>query len=161
MDLSWNFAAESQAYDRVHRLGQEKDVFVKRLVVENTIEERMLRLQDVKKGAWILILSHSICFDVVYVFLGLADAALGEGTGVKLNKLSVREIKAVRVPFSAISLFLSARVLFLALRNDTPSETAGERRWRWWRLLIHRLLSMPNRWRGLMINKLPLYLCSC
>jgi SNF2 family DNA or RNA helicase len=55
MDLSWNFAAESQAYDRVHRLGQEKDVFVKRLVVENTIEERMLRLQDVKKGACIII----------------------------------------------------------------------------------------------------------
>jgi SNF2 family DNA or RNA helicase len=75
MDLSWNFAAESQAYDRVHRLGQEKDVFVKRLVVENTIEERMLRLQDVK--------------------MGLADAALGEGTGVKLHKLSVREIKAL------------------------------------------------------------------
>ncbi|KAH9958710.1 SNF2 family N-terminal domain-containing protein [Russula dissimulans] len=75
MDLSWNYAAESQAYDRVHRLGQEKDVFVKRLVVENTIEERMLRLQDVKKG--------------------LADAALGEGTGVKLHKLSVREIKAL------------------------------------------------------------------
>ena len=51
MDPSWNFAAESQAYDRVHRLGQEKDVFVKRLVVESTIEERMLRLQDVKTGA--------------------------------------------------------------------------------------------------------------
>ncbi|KAI9435461.1 SNF2 family N-terminal domain-containing protein [Lactarius indigo] len=75
MDLSWNYAAESQAYDRVHRLGQEKDVFVKRLVVEETIEERMLRLQDVK--------------------MGLADAALGEGTGVKLHKLSVREIKAL------------------------------------------------------------------
>ena len=29
---------------------------------------------------------------------GLADAALGEGTGVKLDKLSVKEIKAVRVP---------------------------------------------------------------
>jgi hypothetical protein len=28
-------------------------------------------------------------------FIGLADAALGEGTGVKLHKLSVREIKAV------------------------------------------------------------------
>ena len=50
MDLSWNYATESQAYDRVHRPGQEKDVFVKRLVVKNTIEERMLRLQDVKKG---------------------------------------------------------------------------------------------------------------
>jgi len=53
MDLSWNYAAESQAYDRVHRLGQEKDVFVKRLVVEDTIGERMLRLQDVKMGACI------------------------------------------------------------------------------------------------------------
>ena len=52
MDLSWNYATESQAYDRVHRLGQEKDVFVKRLVVENTIEERMLRLQDVKMGTF-------------------------------------------------------------------------------------------------------------
>ena len=40
MDLAWNYATESQAYDRVHRLGQEKDVFVKRLVVRNTIEER-------------------------------------------------------------------------------------------------------------------------
>ncbi|KAG5644269.1 hypothetical protein DXG03_008754 [Asterophora parasitica] len=75
MDLSWNYAAESQAYDRVHRIGQEKDVFVKRLVVKNTIEERMLLLQDVK--------------------VGLAEAALGEGTGAKLHKLSVKDIKYV------------------------------------------------------------------
>ncbi|KII82945.1 hypothetical protein PLICRDRAFT_58597 [Plicaturopsis crispa FD-325 SS-3] len=68
-----NYAAESQAYDRVHRLGQEKDVFVKRLVVRNTIEERMLQLQDLK--------------------VGLAEAALGEGTGMKLHKMSVKEIK--------------------------------------------------------------------
>ncbi|KAG9217670.1 hypothetical protein CCMSSC00406_0003641 [Pleurotus cornucopiae] len=73
MDLSWNYAAESQAYDRVHRLGQEKDVFVKRLVVRNTIEERMLKLQDVKTG--------------------LAEAALGEGSGGKLHRLSVKDIK--------------------------------------------------------------------
>ena len=40
LDLSWNYASESQAYDRVHRLGQEKEVFVKRLVVNDTLEER-------------------------------------------------------------------------------------------------------------------------
>lgn len=40
LDLSWNYATESQAYDRVHRLGQEKEVFVKRLVVRDTIEDR-------------------------------------------------------------------------------------------------------------------------
>ncbi|KAL6299805.1 SNF2 family N-terminal domain-containing protein [Sparassis latifolia] len=77
LDLSWNYASESQAYDRVHRLGQEKEVFVKRLVVSNTIEERMLQLQETK--------------------VGLAEAALGEGTGVKLHKLSVKELKDVRV----------------------------------------------------------------
>lgn len=44
MDLCWNYAAESQAYDRVHRLGQEKEVFVSRLVVKNTIEERCVGL---------------------------------------------------------------------------------------------------------------------
>ncbi|KAJ6562842.1 SNF2 family DNA-dependent ATPase [Mycena vulgaris] len=73
MDLSWNAAAEDQAYSRCHRIGQEKDVWVKRLVVENTIEERMLQLQDVK--------------------VGLADAALGEGTGGSLHKMSVKDIK--------------------------------------------------------------------
>ncbi|KAF7373229.1 SNF2 family DNA-dependent ATPase [Mycena sanguinolenta] len=73
MDLSWNAAAETQAYDRAHRIGQNKNVWVKRLVVENTIEERMLKLQDVKSG--------------------LADAALGEGTGGSLHKMSVKDIK--------------------------------------------------------------------
>jgi hypothetical protein len=67
MDLSWNYAAESQAYDRVHRLGQEKDVFVKRLVVENTIEERMLRLQDVKMGTLYPIVSMRKLYGLVCI----------------------------------------------------------------------------------------------
>jgi SNF2 family DNA or RNA helicase len=66
MDLSWNYAAESQAYDRVHRLGQEKDVFVKRLVVEDTIEERMLRLQEVKMGEYPSLIAHSVLMCVLY-----------------------------------------------------------------------------------------------
>lgn len=45
MDLSWNYAAEAQAYDRCHRIGQEKEVFVKRLVVEDTIEDRYVFLR--------------------------------------------------------------------------------------------------------------------
>ncbi|KAI0797415.1 P-loop containing nucleoside triphosphate hydrolase protein, partial [Irpex lacteus] len=40
LELSWHCVSESQAYDRVHRLGQEKAVVVKRLVVNNTLEER-------------------------------------------------------------------------------------------------------------------------
>ena len=57
--------------------------------------------------------SHSIIFkNNANVFPGLADAALGEGAGVKRQKLlSVKEIKAVRVPFSAIPLSLSTSVV--------------------------------------------------
>ena len=48
-----------------------------------------------------------------FALAGLADAALGEGTGVKLHKLSVREIKAVRCLFTRFitRLVLSKRAL--------------------------------------------------
>ncbi|RSL85901.1 DNA repair protein RAD5 [Fusarium oligoseptatum] len=49
MDPWWSFAVEAQAIDRVHRMGQESEVQVKRFVVENSVEERMLKVQERKK----------------------------------------------------------------------------------------------------------------
>jgi DNA repair protein RAD5 len=49
MDPWWSFAVEAQAIDRVHRLGQEDEVVVKRFIVKESVEERMLRVQDRKK----------------------------------------------------------------------------------------------------------------
>ena len=49
MDPWWSFAVEAQAIDRVHRMGQESEVKVVRFVVEDSIEEKMLRVQDRKK----------------------------------------------------------------------------------------------------------------
>lgn len=49
MDPWWSFAVEAQAIDRVHRMGQEKSVRVVRFVVEGSIEEKMLRIQERKK----------------------------------------------------------------------------------------------------------------
>ena len=49
-DPWWNPAVEAQAIDRSHRIGQEKPVFVHRLVTLATIEEKMLELQR-RKGA--------------------------------------------------------------------------------------------------------------
>ncbi|KAG5915072.1 DNA helicase rad5 [Claviceps africana] len=49
MDPWWSFAIEAQAIDRVHRLGQEDKVVVKRFIVKESVEERMLRIQDRKK----------------------------------------------------------------------------------------------------------------
>lgn len=49
-DPWWNPAAENQATDRAYRIGQDKPVFVYKLVTENTIEERVLELQRTKQA---------------------------------------------------------------------------------------------------------------
>jgi len=48
MDPWWSFAVEAQAIDRVHRMGQLRDVFVTRFVVKDSIEGRMLHVQERK-----------------------------------------------------------------------------------------------------------------
>jgi superfamily II DNA or RNA helicase len=57
-DPWWNPAVEDQAADRAHRIGQERPVFVHRLVARHTVEEKILELQAKKRA--------------------LADIALGE-----------------------------------------------------------------------------------
>jgi hypothetical protein len=48
-DPWWNPAVESQATDRAHRIGQEKPVFVYKLIAANTVEERIVQLQEKKR----------------------------------------------------------------------------------------------------------------
>ena len=47
-DPWWNPAVERQATDRAHRIGQEQHVFVYKLIAEDTVEERILELQERK-----------------------------------------------------------------------------------------------------------------
>lgn len=49
MDPWWSFAVESQAIDRIHRMGQTQSVSVYRFIVRDSVEERMLKIQDRKK----------------------------------------------------------------------------------------------------------------
>jgi SNF2 family DNA or RNA helicase len=49
-DPWWNPAAENQATDRAHRIGQTKPVFVHKLVCRGTIEDRILDLQKHKSA---------------------------------------------------------------------------------------------------------------
>jgi SNF2 family DNA or RNA helicase len=60
-DPWWNPAVEAQAIDRTHRIGQMREVFAYRLVAEDTIESRILELQERKRA--------------------VADAVLGESAG--------------------------------------------------------------------------------
>ncbi|KAI5120898.1 hypothetical protein M0805_002998 [Coniferiporia weirii] len=75
LDLGWSEAVESQAFDRVHRLGQTRPVVVERLVINNTVEDRVLAMQEKKKN--------------------LADGSLGEGNGRKIGRLTVRELASL------------------------------------------------------------------
>jgi len=58
LDPWWNTAVEAQAVDRAHRIGQTRPVFAYRLIARNTVEEKVLELQNSKRA--------------------LADAILGE-----------------------------------------------------------------------------------
>ena len=50
IDPWWNPAVEDQAADRAHRIGQDKPVMVYRMVARDTVEERILELQDRKRA---------------------------------------------------------------------------------------------------------------
>lgn len=49
-DPWWNPAAENQATDRAYRIGQDKPVFVHRLICQSTVEERIQEMQEKKDG---------------------------------------------------------------------------------------------------------------
>lgn len=49
-DMWWNPAVENQATDRVHRMGQKNNVSVYKLVTLNTIEEKIIAMQEKKMG---------------------------------------------------------------------------------------------------------------
>jgi len=49
LDPWWNPAVEQQAIDRSHRIGQEKKVFIYKFIAKDTVEEKILALQNRKK----------------------------------------------------------------------------------------------------------------
>ncbi|MFW5837308.1 MAG: SNF2-related protein [Desulfovibrionaceae bacterium] len=48
-DPWWNPAVENQATDRTHRIGQKRQVFAYKMICQNTVEEKILKLQEQKK----------------------------------------------------------------------------------------------------------------
>jgi len=50
LDSWWNSAVEAQAIDRAHRIGQARRVLAARLVARDTVEEKVLPLQQGKRA---------------------------------------------------------------------------------------------------------------
>lgn len=70
-DPWWNVSAQNQATDRAHRIGQKNNVQVYKLIAKDTIEEKILKLQQDK--------------------LKLTDSVISEGDGI-ISKMSAQEI---------------------------------------------------------------------
>ena len=49
-DPWWNVAAQNQATDRAHRIGQTRIVSVYRIIAKNSVEEKILELQETKQN---------------------------------------------------------------------------------------------------------------
>ncbi|KAL6069758.1 E3 ubiquitin-protein ligase SHPRH [Balamuthia mandrillaris] len=73
MDPWWNPAAEEQAMDRIHRLGQTKPVRCIRFIVKDSVEEQMLKLQEKKKL--------------------MLQGAFGKKTAKELQELRISDLK--------------------------------------------------------------------
>jgi SNF2 family DNA or RNA helicase len=79
-DPWWNPAVEAQAADRAHRIGQDKPVFVYKLITENTVEEKMVAMQERKRA--------------------LADGIYGEGQKEEALQLTAEDLTALFEPLS-------------------------------------------------------------
>lgn len=73
-DPWWNLAAQNQATDRAHRIGQENQVVVLKLIVKDTVEEKIVELQKQKQE--------------------IADEILG-GEGISAAKLTREDLLAI------------------------------------------------------------------
>lgn len=104
----WNPAVEEQAFDRCHRLGQNKTVYFTRITVSNSVETRIRALQEEKRQ--------------------LAQAALGEGklpcSGWRVSlKVVAGEFK---LPPAARLSMEDFKKLFTASRSDDYNFDADE-----------------------------------
>uniref|UniRef100_A0A914ZD24 Transcription termination factor 2 n=1 Tax=Panagrolaimus superbus TaxID=310955 RepID=A0A914ZD24_9BILA len=59
LDLHWNPALERQAFDRIHRIGQKKPVFIYKLICKDTVEEQVKKLQEKKEKMAALVLTEN------------------------------------------------------------------------------------------------------
>ena len=80
-DPWWNPAVEDQASDRSHRIGQDKPVFVYKLVTEGTVEEKIQELKEKKKS--------------------IAAALYGEANGKKKQSITAEDLNVLFEPLKS------------------------------------------------------------
>jgi SNF2 family DNA or RNA helicase len=99
-DPWWNPAVENQATDRAHRLGQDKPVFVYKLITAGSVEEKIVALQE-KKAA-------------------LANAILSDDAASTV-KFSAEDLEALCEPIPGVPARSSATTSSSRIRTGTET----------------------------------------
>ena len=105
LDPWWNPAAEAQAIDRAHRIGQTRPVIVYRLVSRGTIEEKVVALQERKRDLFQRVvdeggsLRRAITADDMRDLLGLTSRR-HRGHGTRAGRVARARLFRIRRPGS-------------------------------------------------------------
>lgn len=100
MDPFWNPYVEEQAIDRAHRIGQQREVRVHRVLVENTVEDRILALQEKKRK--------------------MIESALDEEGAKNVGRLGVRDLQ-----YLFVCSFCHVEKMGSAFANNVGRESKG------------------------------------
>ena len=95
LDPFWNPYIEEQAVDRAHRIGQMKPVQVHRILVPDTVEDRILALQEKKRE--------------------LIESALDEGASQRIGRLGTKDLA-----FLFVSIYTYVRQSLAKISQDVP-----------------------------------------
>lgn len=101
-DPFWNPYIEEQAIDRAHRIGQMREVHVHRVLVQNTVEDRILALQEKKRE--------------------LIEGALDENASKNVSRLGTRELAYLFVSISSKAAFTYSILTTLRGSNTKLSD---------------------------------------
>ena len=105
MDPFWNPYIEEQAIDRAHRIGQQRPVKVHRILVPNTVEDRILALQEKKRT--------------------LIENALDENASKSIGRLGVKDLAFLFVSLGTVGKYI-LRLTWTGC-SSVKSTTSGHR----------------------------------
>jgi superfamily II DNA or RNA helicase len=128
LDPWWNPAAEDQATDRAHRIGQDKPVTVYRLIASGTVEEKMLALQAEKRELVDALLSDSdrsapISLDALRdLLLGVESSEPTQTAATDWLQDAVATLDAAHISGSSKRVYRSSLRRFDRFRDAYPGD---------------------------------------
>ncbi|ETW00554.1 hypothetical protein H310_07139 [Aphanomyces invadans] len=127
-DSDWNPHQDNQAQDRVHRIGQTKDVVVYRLITENSFENRMLQRANAKRTLERVVLSRGEFSSVSGEKANPSSLTMEELENLLKDDIQIRQEATGGISESELAMLCDRKQVvdaFVKKTTDVPRETKG------------------------------------